>query len=98
MTRKGWPSRISHREEGAAFVRAGLEGLDDVRVAQPRGEPRLIDEHGDEGRAPDELRAKLLHGQQLVKAARTPQDGERDDAHAAAPELHEDAVFAEVSA
>ena len=59
-----------HGDEERAFVLTKVEHLHDVRVGQPRGEPRLVDEHVDEVGIDCELRQDALERHALLEAVR----------------------------
>ena len=86
---------VLHRDEVALAVLPDLVGLDDVGVAEARGEPRLVEEHAEELRVLRELGPDLLDDHQLVEARRAPHDGEVDLGHAAVPELRDEPVLPE---
>jgi hypothetical protein len=88
------PLEVFHREEILAVLSADVEGLDDVRVVEARGEPRLIDEHGEVFGVLGELLAQALDDLELIDAGGSCGDGEVDVGHASLAEVGDKLVLA----
>jgi hypothetical protein len=63
-------------------------------VAEPRGEPGLVEKHRQERGLLDELGLELLDDDELVEAAGALDHRQVDDAHAAARDLRDQLVLA----
>jgi hypothetical protein len=74
---------VLHRNEVGAVVLAQLEDLDDVGVLEDRCQPRLVEEHLDEGRIRRELRQDSLHHHVLAEARHPLASSQEDFSHSA---------------
>ena len=74
---------VLHDEEELAVRRDDVERRDDVRVADARGEARLVEEHRDELGILRELRVQPLDRDRAREADRTEQSAEMDRGHPA---------------
>jgi hypothetical protein len=89
------PLQVLHREEVEPLDVADLVGLHDVRVVQPRREPRLVEEHPDERVFLLQMGVQTLEDAELREAGRATHRGEEHLGHAAVPNLRDQCVFAE---
>ena len=71
-----------------------LVGLHDVRMVEPRGEARLVEEHLAKLRIAHEVALERLEHDQLVEAARAARDRQIDVRRAPLAQLREPAVLA----
>ena len=85
--REGVALHVLHDEVVALVARPDLEDGDDVRVVDPRGEPRLVEEHLDELGLAREVRVQALDGDEPLKAARAREAPEVHGRHPAGREL-----------
>ena len=81
--RAGRAVDVLHRHVELAVLLAEVEHLDDVRVAEARADPRLVDEHGDEVRVARVLREDALDRDDLLEAVRAGAPREIDLRHPA---------------
>lgn len=84
--------QVFQNHESTRAVVADLDGLDDIRVIQAGGQPRLLEKHRDEGWIFEELGLELLEHEELVESGRAAAHGKVDDAHPAPGELRDDVV------
>jgi hypothetical protein len=92
-TRERHPVEVVHHDVVTLVLLTDLIGLDDVRMAQTRGEASLFEEHLEEGLVLDELRLQLLDYEELAEPRRTLRDGEINDAHAATGDLGDELIL-----
>ncbi len=91
------PVHVFHRQEAPGSMTADLDRLHQVRVVQPGGDPRLVEEHLDGGRVAQELVAQLFDREKLVESGGSPRDRQMDDTHAAARQLADELVLPEAA-
>ncbi len=103
-----WTARARRRREGVALhvlhddvvallARADLEDGDDVRVVDPRGEARLLEEHLDELGLAREVGVKALDRDEALKAADAGEAPEVHGGHPAGRELGDELEAVEPS-
>ena len=73
---------VLHDEQELVVVHDDVEGRDDVRVLDARGEPRLVEEHRGEVRVVRELRVQALDGDRTEEPRGADQAPEVDRRHA----------------
>ncbi len=91
------PLEVLHREEEATPLAADLDRLHDVRVAEPRREPRLLEEHGEELLVLGEAGPQHLDDHQFAETGGALGDAEINVPHAAVRELGDQPVAADLN-
>ena len=86
---------VLHGDPVGVVVLPEVEHLRDVGVVDPRGDPRLVEEHIDELVIFDEVRVDALDRHPLLEAARSIHPRQVDARHATDADLVDDAVAAE---
>jgi hypothetical protein len=81
---------VLHHEVVAGSRGANFQDRDDVRVVDPRGQTRLVEEHLDELAVPRQVLVQPLDGVKPLKTARAPEPGEKDRPHPPACELRDE--------
>jgi hypothetical protein len=89
---------VLHRDEVDPFDDAEVHHLDHVGVGDPGQEPRLVDEHLDEGRALEVLRVDQLDREELLEALHPGQPPGIDLTHPALGEAEEELISTEGAA
>jgi hypothetical protein len=95
---QGLPLEVLHREKILPAFVADLDGLDDVRVIQARGEARLFEEHHEELLVVRQRRPKDLDDHQLAEARGALRRPEVDVTHAPVGELGDQPIASELDA
>ncbi len=91
--RERLPFEVLHHDRRALPQLADFQRLHDVRMAQARGELRLVEEHAEEIGVERQLRLYGLENEELVEPDRTARDTKVDVCHPAFAQLGEDAML-----
>ena len=84
------PDEVHNQEKFGSACRVFLDHVQDrnnVWMVDPRGEPYLVHEHGEDGRICRRLRVQLLHGNRLRKSGRASHLREMHAGHATSADL-----------
>ena len=87
--------QVLHADEVVSVDLAQLVGRDDVRVLEPRGDARFVEEHLAQLRAVGEMREDPLERDDLHEALDAAPLGDVEPTHAALPEQAEQPIAAE---